>query len=174
MQWVFFSPHSFFSFCYSLSYFPNFSTIVYAAADICCKSVWLFCSGKHICKSSKHTRGRENRHDQCPCVFKRSFIWMYINSSRPLITAEIYKSVSGNDQSISYFGAYFMYVYKWIEKFSLTLITFLSLFFCWQEQLSEICAKCERYIGTEGGGMDQAISFTAKAGKVSEWWFYQS
>uniref|UniRef100_A0A0B6ZMI4 Galactokinase n=1 Tax=Arion vulgaris TaxID=1028688 RepID=A0A0B6ZMI4_9EUPU len=35
-----------------------------------------------------------------------------------------------------------------------------------KEQLSEVCAKCERYIGTEGGGMDQAISFTAKAGKA--------
>ncbi|CAG5116544.1 unnamed protein product [Candidula unifasciata] len=35
-----------------------------------------------------------------------------------------------------------------------------------KELLSEVCAKCERYIGTEGGGMDQAISFTAKAGKA--------
>ncbi|KAH9524775.1 N-acetylgalactosamine kinase [Bulinus truncatus] len=35
-----------------------------------------------------------------------------------------------------------------------------------KEHLAEICAKCERYIGTEGGGMDQAISFTAVAGKA--------
>jgi N-acetylgalactosamine kinase len=35
-----------------------------------------------------------------------------------------------------------------------------------KEQLSEVCAKCERHIGTEGGGMDQAISFTAKAGRA--------
>ena len=33
-----------------------------------------------------------------------------------------------------------------------------------KKELAEICAKCERYIGTEGGGMDQSISFMAEPG----------
>ncbi|KJE97065.1 galactokinase, variant 4 [Capsaspora owczarzaki ATCC 30864] len=31
-------------------------------------------------------------------------------------------------------------------------------------EFAEICTKCERYIGTEGGGMDQSISFMANQG----------
>lgn len=34
-----------------------------------------------------------------------------------------------------------------------------------KELLSTIAAHCERYIGTQGGGMDQAIAFLAQEGK---------
>ena len=41
-------------------------------------------------------------------------------------------------------------------------------YFAWfQLELSEICQHCEHYIGTEGGGMDQAICFLAQSGTVS-------
>ncbi|XP_066274025.1 N-acetylgalactosamine kinase-like [Branchiostoma lanceolatum] len=33
-----------------------------------------------------------------------------------------------------------------------------------KKELAEVCTWCERYIGTEGGGMDQSISFLAEAG----------
>ncbi|XP_062509846.1 N-acetylgalactosamine kinase-like [Corticium candelabrum] len=33
-------------------------------------------------------------------------------------------------------------------------------------EIADVCTWCERYIGTEGGGMDQSISFLAEAGQV--------
>jgi N-acetylgalactosamine kinase len=33
-----------------------------------------------------------------------------------------------------------------------------------KKELAEVCAKSERYIGTEGGGMDQAIACMATEG----------
>lgn len=35
-----------------------------------------------------------------------------------------------------------------------------------KKEFAELCAKCERYIGTEGGGMDQAISFLGAKDKA--------
>ena len=35
-----------------------------------------------------------------------------------------------------------------------------------KKDFAELCAKCERYIGTEGGGMDQAISFLGAEDKA--------
>lgn len=35
-----------------------------------------------------------------------------------------------------------------------------------KKDFAELCAKCERYIGTEGGGMDQAISFLGAESKA--------
>ncbi|XP_067665828.1 N-acetylgalactosamine kinase-like [Haliotis asinina] len=33
-----------------------------------------------------------------------------------------------------------------------------------KKEIADVCAHCERYIGTEGGGMDQAICFMAQRG----------
>lgn len=36
-----------------------------------------------------------------------------------------------------------------------------------KNELAEISATCERYIGTEGGGMDQAIAYFATKGNIT-------
>lgn len=36
-----------------------------------------------------------------------------------------------------------------------------------KDKIANLCAECERYIGTQGGGMDQAIAFLATEGKLS-------
>ncbi|KAK7076823.1 N-acetylgalactosamine kinase [Halocaridina rubra] len=35
-----------------------------------------------------------------------------------------------------------------------------------KDDFAEICARCERHVGTQGGGMDQAISFLATSGSA--------
>lgn len=36
-----------------------------------------------------------------------------------------------------------------------------------KERLATICAECEQLIGTQGGGMDQAIAFLASKSKFN-------
>ena len=53
-----------------------------------------------------------------------------------------------------------------ITVFSLHSFPILDAFVFLQLCLSELTAKCEHLIGTEGGGMDQAISLMANHGMV--------
>ena len=39
-----------------------------------------------------------------------------------------------------------------------------------KEKIATLCAECERYIGTQGGGMDQAIAFLATEGEFNSSW----
>lgn len=43
-----------------------------------------------------------------------------------------------------------------------------------KEKLANLCAECERYIGTQGGGMDQAIAFLATKGQYNPFSFSSS
>ena len=43
-----------------------------------------------------------------------------------------------------------------------------------QKVLSDVTQHCEYHIGTEGGGMDQAISFLAQKGTVSIVWVHSA
>jgi len=57
---------------------------------------------------------------------------------------------------------------------NIQLSPFLIIFWILQVALAELCAKSERYIGTEGGGMDQSISFLAERGTVCRFPFSTS
>lgn len=53
-----------------------------------------------------------------------------------------------------------IYLYYYKEKKTIILQFRLS-----KRDLATISARAERHIGTQGGGMDQAIAFLGKAGK---------
>ena len=49
---------------------------------------------------------------------------------------------------------------------ALTMICINKVNLPGKKELADMCAKSERFIGTEGGGMDQAISFLGEPGKA--------
>lgn len=58
-----------------------------------------------------------------------------------------------------------------ITQIFIPLIWFFTQFSLSKTRLADISAKCERFIGTQGGGMDQAIAFLAAKGcaQFIEW-----
>uniref|UniRef100_A0A915JVW6 Uncharacterized protein n=1 Tax=Romanomermis culicivorax TaxID=13658 RepID=A0A915JVW6_ROMCU len=50
-------------------------------------------------------------------------------------------------------------------KFRIRTRTRSRYFIFQQASIADHCADCERYIGTQGGGMDQAVCLMAEAGR---------
>lgn len=82
----------------------------------------------------------------------------------PASTTQCVKMVSELSLSPSLSGSYASSAK--VSSLMLAEASHLMVFF--QVELAEICTKSERYIGTEGGGMDQSISFLAEEGTVCE------
>ena len=81
-----------------------------------------------------------------------------LSSSSALVVCAALATLFANKLEMTKVNAFFFlnFIFK-------TLFLFVFL----KTQLAELCAVSERYIGTQGGGMDQAISCLAKEGTVS-------
>lgn len=58
-----------------------------------------------------------------------------------------------------------------VNKRIFYLFSYIFQFHLGKEVLANLCAECERYIGTQGGGMDQAIAFLATEGTYFIFYF---